>query len=299
MKKLNSVAEVDAEALAKGPVRLAILSPGDPSFMQAIKAAYEKNLITPVLVGKKELMQKVAAEIDFDISAFEQIYLENPQPIADKGAELLSTGEVDAISKGQMSTNFVYRAVIRKMKQEGQQQMIAVTSFWEISPLEDFVILTDPGVNIWPDRDTKVELAKKAIHYLGLFGHDDPRIMLLSARREISRELPSHTDADYLKKVLADEGYSCPVGSGNFKDLFEAEPDRRPNILLMPHLVTGNSVVKLDFLMDVKRRGIIMTSWGPVLIPARADSATHLLNEITLAVTVACRFKEGYHENFC
>jgi len=192
----------------------------------------------------------------------------------------------------------VYRAVIRKMKKTGLQKVIAVTTFWEISPLDHFVILTDPGVNIAPDRETKVELLKNAIAYRGLFGHDDPRIMLVSAKRELDRELPSHADRDYLKEALAGEGYDCPVISGNIRDLFEAEPEERPNILLMPHLVTANSIVKLDFFLDVKRRGVVMTSWGPVLIPARADSAIHLVDEISLVVVVASRFKEGYCENF-
>lgn len=299
MKKLNNVSEVDAEALRKGPIKLAFLSPGDASFMKAIRMACERNLIVPVLIGKKDLMQAAAAEIDFDISSFSQIFIDNPQLIADKGVDMLSAGEVDSISKGQMSTNYVYRAVIRKMKKTGGEQMIAVTSFWEISPLGHFVILTDPGVNITPDRETKVKLVKKAIAYLGLFGHDDPKIMTVSAKRELNRELSSHTDAQYIEEALAGEGYKCPVRSGNIKNLFEAEPDERPNILLMPHLVTGNSIVKLDFFLDVKRRGVIMTSWGPVLIPARADSASHLVDEISLAVVAASRFKEGYRENFC
>lgn len=299
MKKLNNIAEVDAEALEKGPVKLAILSPVDANFMEAIKMGFTKNLITPVLIGKQERVQDAAAEVGFDISGFSQLDMEDPQQIADKGVELLSTGEVDVISKGQMSTNFVYRAVIRKMKKTGQKRVVAVTTFWEIPALEHFVIYTDPGVNISPDRDTKIELLKNSITYLGLFGHDDPKIMLVSAWRELERKLSSHADAEYIKEALADQGYDCPVQVGNFADLFKANPEERPNIVLMPHLVTGNSVVKLDFFLEVKRRGVVMTSWGPVLIPARADSMSHLVDEMSLAVAVASRFKEGYHENFC
>ncbi len=299
MKKLSNVAEADAEALEKGPIKLAFLSPEDASFMKAIKMAWERKLIIPVLIGRKELMQEAAAQTDLDISGFQQLFMDDPQSISDKGVDMLSEGEVDSISKGQMSTNYVYKAVIRKMKKTGLEQTIAVTSFWEISPLGHFVILTDPGVNIVPDRETKVELVKKAIAYLGLFGHDDPRIMTLSAKREISRDLPSNTEVEYIENALSRQGFACTVRSGSFKDLFDAEPENRPNILLMPHLVTGNCVVKLDFFLDVKRRGVVMTSWGPVLIPARADSASHLVDEISMAVAVACRFKEGHHENFC
>lgn len=298
MKKLHNVAEVDAEALERGPVRLAFLAPEDTNFMQAVKTACQRNLITPVLIGNKALMQKTAAEIDFEISAQEQVFLDDPRLVAEKGVEMLVSGEVDAISKGQMSTNYVYRAVIRQTKKTGGTQIIAVTSFWEITPLDHFVILTDPGVIIAPDRETKVELAKNAITYLKLYGHDDPRILLFSARRELPRELDSFTDLAYVQDSLAAAGIRCTVQSGNFMDLFTAAPGERPNIIVMPHLVTGNSIVKLDFFLDVKRRGVVMTTWGPVLIPSRADSTIHLADEISLAVVAASRFKEGHHEQF-
>ncbi len=298
MKRINSVAEVDAEALERGPIELAFLAPEDATFMSAVKVASERGLITPILLGRKELMEEAAAEVDFEISDCKQIIIDDPQLVAKKGVDMLSAGQVDAISKGQMSTNYIYRAVIREMKKTGRQKLIAVTSFWEISPLGHFVILTDPGVNIAPNRETKVELAKNAAAYLRLYGHDEPRIMLVSAKRELERELDSYSDLDYIEKALDSAGLNCTVCTGNIMDLFAAAPGERPNILLMPHLLTGNSIVKLDFFLDVKRRGVIMTSWGPVLIPSRADSTAHVVDEISLTVVAASRFKEGHHENF-
>lgn len=296
---LNSVAEVDAEALRVGPVPLAFLAPGDPNFMKAIKLACERRLISPVLIGREQLMLQAAEKAGFDISGLSQIYLDDLQVIADKGVEMLFNNEVDLVSKGQMSTSYVYRAVIQSEKKSGRQHLIAVTSFWEIVPLGHFVILTDPGVNIEPDAKSKAELVKNAISYLRLFGHEEPHVLALSARREIDEDMQSRLDADRIKESLAAVGCDCTVQSGGIIDIFESPPDKRPNILLMPHLVTGNSLVKMDFCLNVKRRGVIMTSCGPVLVPSRADSSAHIVDEISLAVVVASRYKEEYHENLC
>ncbi len=296
---LHNFAEVESEALSVGPIRLAFLAPEDTGFMAAIKLACERRLVEPVFIGREQPMQAAAAKTDFNIGGFQKIYLDDLQSIATTGVKMLFSGEVDSVSKGQMSTNFVYRAVIKSEKQSGGQRLIAVTSFWEIDSLGHFVILTDPGVNIEPDAEAKIELIKKAISYLGLFGHKEPRVLALSAKREIDEDMRSHLDVQHIQKGLAAAGYNCTVKSGGINDIFTASPAKRPNILLMPHLVTGNSLVKMDFYLNVKRRGIILTSRGPVLIPSRADSSLHLVNEISLAVVVATRFKEGYCENFC
>jgi phosphotransacetylase len=294
---LHSISEVDAEALRVGPVRAAFLAPGDPSFMLAIKISYELGLIVPILIGRKQPMMDAAAKAGFDISCHEKVYLDDLQVIANHGLTMLFNGEVDLVSKGQMSTNYVYRAVIQREKKNGSQRLIAVTSFWEMASLKHFVILTDPGVNIEPDVETKIGLVKKAIAYLGLFGHSEALVLALSASREIDRDLRSHLDVEQIRESLAADGYNCSVESGGLIDIFEAPPDKRPNILLVPHLVTGNSLVKMDFCLDVKRRGMVMTSRGPVLVPSRADSSAHLVDEISLAVAVASRFKEGFDEN--
>lgn len=294
---LNSVAEVDAEALRVGPVRAAFLAPEDPSFMLAIKLSHEKGLVSPILIGRKQPMLEAAVKAEFDISCHVKVYLDDLQVIANHGLNMLFNGEVDLVSKGQMSTNFVYRAVIQSEKNNGSPRLIAVASFWEIVPLKHFVILTDPGVNIEPDVQSKIGLVKKAMAYLSLFGHREPRVLALSASREIDRDIRSHLDVKQIRESLAAEGYNCSVESGGLIDIFEAAPDKRPNILLMPHLVTGNTLVKMDFCLDVKRRGMVMTSRGPVLVPSRADSSAHIADEISLAVAVASRFKEGLNEN--
>jgi phosphate butyryltransferase len=290
LSRVNSFADVMAEAGKKGPVRMAFLAPEDGEFMRALKVAWERGLVDPILVGRPDKVRAAATEAGLDIKAFARIDLDDLQAVADYGVDLLFKGKADVVSKGQMSTNYVYRAVIRKEKKEGDGRVVAVLAFWEIAPLGCFVILTDPGANITPDRETKAALVRNAAAYLRLFGHDEPRALILSARRETDDNPLSHSDAVFIKDTLEREGFL--VQSGSFSHLFTAPAQQRPNILLVPHLVTGNSVVKLDFGLDVKRYTLIMTSRGPVLVPSRSDTWPHLVGEIALSAVVATRLKE-------
>lgn len=289
---LNSMAEIDAEALRVGPLRIAFLAPEDPCFMEAIRLATAKKLVEPVFIGRRQYMHKVAGEVGFDIGGYERNYLDDLQEIADRGLAMMYANEVDSVSKGQMSTNYVYRAIIRSEKANGGQKLIAVTSLWEIVPLNHLVILTDPGVSIEPDAKAKAEILRIAASLLRLLGHRRPRALALTAAREIDGRLPSRLDVEEIKACLKESGHDIIVESGSLSDLFAARPEDRPNILLVPHLVAGNSLVKLDFGLDVRRRAVVMTSRGPVLTPSRADTAEHLVEEISLVVAVAARFRQ-------
>jgi hypothetical protein len=67
-----------------------------------------------------------------------------------------------------------------------------------------------------------------------------------------------------------------------------------PHIMLVPNLATGNILVKLDFaLKNVRRRSLVMSSRGPVIIPSRSDFQDSILGEIAAGVTVAEQIKGG------
>ena len=67
-----------------------------------------------------------------------------------------------------------------------------------------------------------------------------------------------------------------------------------PHIMLVPNLATGNILVKLDFaLKNVRRRSLVMSSRGAVIIPSRSDFQDSILGEIAAGVTVAEQIKGG------
>jgi phosphotransacetylase len=71
---------------------------------------------------------------------------------------------------------------------------------------------------------------------------------------------------------------------------------RTPHVFVVPHLDAGNILSKLDFILNVTRRSIVMTSKGPVIIPSRSDLHPTIVGEVALGAVVAHLRKEALPE---
>jgi len=301
---IRTLDDITRLAKEKGPKKLAVLAPEDGEFMEAVKKSQQMGYIEPVLIGNQEMMQRVADEVEFDISNVEKIFEADRQAIANLGTAMLFAGDVDMSSKGQIPTSFIYRSIIKEESKAGTGRTISVITLWEIPELDHFMAFTDTGANIYPDYKAKVAVLKNAIFLFHVLGYAKPRISVLSGQREIGGTLASYEDGKSLQKAAASgELGECEiieahsffeffVGKGRqLADYEEIDIKKLPEILLVPSLDTGNILCKLDFFLNVKRRSLVMTSKGPVLIPSRADFCDSIMGEIAMGVVVADRIK--------
>ena len=305
---IRSFQDMDRLASQKGPKRLVVLAPEDEEFMLAVKESAAKGYTRPVLIGDREKMERLADQVHYDISSTEKIYEKSRQAIADLGINMLFSGEVDIAGKGQIPTAYIYRAIIREESKVGKGKVVSVVSLWDIEGLETLTCFTDTGVNITPDYRAKAEIVRNAVFLFHLLGYPKPKICVLSGKREINGDIPSYQDFLELKKAAAAGDLdSCEVMEAtSLLDIFS--PERKgfrldetdvtktdfPHIMLVPNLATGNILVKLDFaLKNVRRRSLVMSSRGPVIIPSRSDFQDSILGEIALGVTVAEQIKGG------
>jgi len=291
---IKSWAEVAALAASMGPRKLAVLAPDDDQFMRAVKEGRDKGYIEPILIGDPEKMKKVAAAVEFEISGIAQIPQTDRQSIADLGADMLFSGAIDMVSKGQIPTSFIYRSIIREEARRGTGRNVSVISLWHIPALHRIVAFTDTGVNIKPDYRAKKAILKNAVFLMHILGCPRPRVAVLTSRRAIGGLPDSERDAERLRSEAAAGTFgACDLTEGtSFMDFF-ADPAGLPDILLVPNLDTGNILCKLDFFLPVTRRSLVVSSHGPVLIPSRADFCRDILGVMALGVVVAQRMKGG------
>lgn len=305
---IRSFADMDRLASQNGPKRLVVLAPEDEEFMLAVRDSAAKGYTRPVLIGDREKMERLADQVQYDIGGTEKIYEKSRQAIADLGIKMLFSGEVDIAGKGQIPTAYIYRAIIREESKAGKGKVVSVISLWDIEGLEHLTCFTDTGVNITPDYRAKAEIVRNAVFLFHLLGYPQPKICVLSGKREINGDIPSYQDCLALRKAAAaGELGACEVmEAASFLDIFS--PGRKafrrgdidigkadfPHIMLVPNLATGNILVKLDFaLKNVRRRSLVMSSRGPVIIPSRSDFRDSILGEIAAGVTVAEQIKGG------
>ena len=280
MLKIDNLASVKEEAAKIGRLKVAVWSPEDAEFMRAFKEAYNMGYITPILVGDERKVLSAAGKVDFDVSSFQKVFESDREKIADIGAKMLFSKTVDVVSKGQIPTSYVSRAMMRGEKERGEGKKLVGLTLHEVEGR--FIVITDTAVNINPDWEMKLEALKSAIFFLNVLGHEDPRILILSASREIEEDIKSKRDAELIRNELHAD---ITIGS-----LIDCEG--LPDIMLVPNLDSGNILSKLDFFLNVTRCTTMLTSCGPVTAPSRSDNAPHIVDEIALGIVVAQRLKD-------
>ncbi|MEA3333631.1 MAG: phosphate butyryltransferase, partial [Pseudomonadota bacterium] len=121
---ISSLSEIEALAKAADPVTTAIIAPEDHEFMLAVKDARTRGFIEPVLIGRRAVIEKAASKANYDLDTTRIIEVANRQEIANTALEMLSSEEVEMVSKGQISTSYVYRAIIARMKARQEEAVI-------------------------------------------------------------------------------------------------------------------------------------------------------------------------------
>jgi len=296
---ISSLSEIKELAGTADPVATAVIAPEDHEFILAVKDAHRGNFIRPVLIGRRAAIEEAADRADYDLGTTPIIEVADRQKIANQAIEMLASGQVSMVSKGQISTSYIYRAIIAKMKARKEDAVISVQTFWDIKGCDHLVLITDPGTNISPNEREKKAILNNALQIMPLLGYTCPEVLELisdsanlKGRKSPSNSLKTPVISDnsgsftlleprVLKNVLlGEDGHSVNL-------------NRLPHILLVPDLNTGNIIAKLDFFIkDIVRVSCSYTSMGPVLLPSRADIAESIMREFIFGVAlVALRRK--------
>ena len=297
--------DIDAIAAKSEPITLVALAADEREFLLTVKKAVQQGYINPCIIGDPEKIRRVAGDIEFDLSSATIIEEKEPQAIADKGIEMLFSGDADIPMKGHIPTAYVYRAIIRKERSLGGKDTISVNTLWDIPGVSHLVSITDTGVSICPDYATKKNIIRDAVALMHILGYQKPEVAVLSAHNGFTDMPDSFVDAEKLQQEAACGNLGeCELlhetslaeilmpEKGFLNAFDETDLEKTPHVLVAPHLDAGNILSKLDFILDVTRRSLVMTSKGPVIIPSRSDTHSVIVGEVALGVVVAKLLQE-------
>ncbi|MGC9323407.1 MAG: phosphate acyltransferase [Desulfomonilia bacterium] len=303
---IKSFSDIDAIAEGTRPLRLAAMAADEKEFLLTVKIAAEKGYVLPRIIGEREKILRAAQDIAFDLSGVEISEVKDPQTIADTGIGLLFGGQVDIAMKGHIPTAFVYRSIIRNERKIGGKKTISVNTLWDVPDSEHLITITDTGVSIAPGYETKRTILADAVNLMRLLGYELPKVLVLSAtgiregRDGLSGDRSSlkadaeHGDFGPCEVLEATSLWDLSLPRESLAPAMkDASPVPAPHVFLVPHLDAGNILSKLDFILDVIRRSLVMTSRGPVIIPSRSDTHQTIVGEIALGVVVAQRLQEA------
>ena len=86
----------------KGPIKAVIVNAVKKVAIESAKQAVEANLIIPLFVGDKSIIEKISKEINWDISKYEIVHEPDENSTAPIAAKLASEGKVKIIVKGHI-----------------------------------------------------------------------------------------------------------------------------------------------------------------------------------------------------
>jgi phosphate butyryltransferase len=273
-----------------------VVCPDDRNSLNGAVLAAREGLITPILVGSKTAILKMAKEIGEDISAFKLVDAEHHDDAAALSVEIVRKGEATAIMKGNIHSDQLLAQVVKKDGGLRGNRRISHVFAMDVPTLDELLFISDAAINISPDLITKVDIVQNAIDLARACGLEKPRVGILSAVETVNPNIPSTLDAAVLSK-MAERGQITggivdgPLAMDNAMDVAAARTKGiaslvagHANVLIVPNLESGNMLAKeLTFVARAEAAGLVVGAKVPIMLTSRADNDRSRLASAALA----------------
>ncbi len=295
MKKLSEI----VAAVKDYPVkRVAVAAAGDPTVLDAVKAAKEANVATAVLVGDEKVIREYAEQTSLPLAKDEVVSEPVPEKAALRAAQLVSSGQADVLMKGYIHTDDFLRAMLDKEVGLRTGYRMSHVFACEIPAFDRLIMVTDSAMNIAPDLKAKAEIILNADYFCEVIGVSLPRVACLAAVELLNPQMSATVDATCLAKMADRNQYKpkCIVDGPFALDnaLIPAAAKHKKiggpvagqaDILLVPDIEAGNILVKsFVYAAQAKVAGVVIGAKAPVVLTSRTDSAESKFFSIAAAV---------------
>ncbi|MBI9078860.1 MAG: phosphate butyryltransferase [Pseudodesulfovibrio sp.] len=284
--------------------KVAIARSAEGFVLRAGVEAYERGVAEPVLIGDIGETQRIADELGLDISPFRQVNMPGDELAVFEAVRLFREGEAQLIMKGLVSTAALLKAVLNKETGVPHpSRILSHVSVFE-SPIDGrLMIMTDPGVNIMPSLQRKVDILKNALEVARMIGMVQPKVAVLAATEKINYPaMPATLDGDILTKMAGQGEFGDALVLGPLsldlavsRDAAACKQFDNPvagcaDILLTPNIEAGNILYKaLSTFSGCIMAAVVVGSRVPVVVPSRGDSDASKFYSIALASLLAQR----------
>ena len=220
---------------------------------------------------------------------------------AAKAVALCAEGKANFLMKGILGTADLMRAVFNKEGGLRTNHLTTHCMFYECDAYDKMLVLTDGGVNTFPDFDKKVEILENAAMVLQALGYETINAACICGAEQVNPKIQSTVDADELSKMERWQKYNMNVFGPAALDLavskeacnhkhFTAPGAGEADILMVPNYEVGNGIGKaLTMFANARNAGIILGAKVPIVLVSRADSADSKLASIALGSVLSAR----------
>lgn len=290
---LKDFSELVSLAKAGGTRRVVLIGSEDREGIRALKHAFDEGIATPVFVGREAETLEILKEEGLD---GEVIPASSPEEACEKGIKLVSSGKADVVMKGLLKTSILLKAVLNKEWGLRSGRVLSHIAAMDVPVVDRVVFVTDGGMIIRPDLQTKVSIIENAVAFLKSIGYEKPKVALIAAVEVVNEDMQETIDAAVISKMsqrgqISDCVIDGPLGMDNALSLAAAQIKKisgpvagQADLLVVPDIASGNFVGKSAvYLAGGTIAGLILGATAPIVIVSRADSAASKLASIALA----------------
>lgn len=275
---------------------MSLVEASDEEALSALAAAESAGFAVPYLVGDTEKIKRLISEKGISLARPFFVEARVPEESAKTGVALVREGKCRILMKGKIATATLLKAVLDKEAGLRTGRTLSHVAALEVPGFDRFIFVTDGGVVLQPDLERKVEILKNAIEVCRMMGVERPRIAVLAPSETPTLDSEASVHAAVLSK-MADRGafpgafvdgpmaldVAVSEESARIKGV-AGEVAGRADVLLMPDVVSGNSVAKsIQYFARAVMGGVIVGAAAPIVVISRADTHVVKLNSLAMA----------------
>ena len=263
---------------------VAVAVPEDDHTLHAVLRAAADGFVTPFLVGDKQKILSIAAQLtDVELDEGWIVDISDHKQATDKAVELVREEKADFLMKGSLNTSEIIRAVLNKETGLPHGKLITDMALTELPGYHKLLTFADGGILPYPTLEQKADMIRMIVDALHEMGYEgDIKVGVLCAAETPNPKIVESMDAVELKK-MNQEGKlpGCIVEGPISLDIalkpdvaaakgFESPCAGDVDVLIMPNLVTGNVYSKSIEMIGAMPMGIVLGACCPITVVSRA-----------------------------
>jgi len=298
---ITKLAQVIDLVKSKPKKRLVAAFANDDHTIEAVNHAVALGIVDAILVGDKQMIENVCAQLNIDVNKFVIIHEPDEMKAAAKSCDLINQKEADILMKGALSTDKYMRAILNK---EGglcpPNAVLTHIAVVENPAYHKLLIASDCAIIPLPDLKQKQLILQHIIKTAKAIGIEKPKVAIIAATEQMSVGMTACVDAAIIAK-MADRGQipggaiiDGPISLDIAVDEETAKTKKMQggvagdaDGLLFPNIESGNIFYKCSTKFNNAEVGAFLAGAKvPCVLSSRGDTSLTKLYSIAIAAAL-------------
>ena len=291
----NNQESLIKKASKNNPKKFIFVRATSSTVLKTAREAHRLKLITPILVGERQIIEKKSKLIGFPLKDIDIIATTDEQDAISSSVNLFKSGNISGIIKGDIHTDIFMGGLVKK--EAGIRVGRRLVHVFIMLPPNggEPLLISDAAINIKPDIDTRVEAAILMAEMSRKLGCTRPKVAILSATESILPAMPSSVEANEIAGLARERDPDADFFGPLSFDLaisprataekgISNQVAGKANALVVPDIVSGNILFKsLVWCAGGLAAGLVLGGSVPIVLTSRSDPPQARLAAIALA----------------